>query len=179
MTMLQTTTKPKKLQKIKNFLKSFLSYLLIFVVIYSVVNWWRQPVMPANPKLQFTTITNQAIDLQQLSQQKPVLVYFWGSWCGVCRQTSPSVNHLAQYRDYPVVTIAVNSGSATDVQQYLSKHQWEFTTINDENGQIFQDWQGQVTPSFVILQQGKMVQGLTGIHPAWELRLRLWLLKTF
>lgn len=112
-----------------------------------------------------------------MSQQRPVLVYFWGSWCGVCRQTSPSVDKLAKSADYPVVSVAVNSGEPNEVQQYLSQHGWQFLTINDEDGKIFTDWQGQVTPSFIILKDGKMVQGLTGIHPAWELKLRLWLLR--
>ena len=164
-------------KKIGLWVKSFAIYALVFIVIYNVVNWWRQPMMPANPVLQFTTIQDQTIDLQQMSQQRPVLVYFWGSWCGVCRQTSPSVDKLAKSADYPVVSVAVNSGEPNEVQQYLSQHGWQFLTINDEDGKIFTDWQGQVTPFFIILKDGKMVQGLTGIHPAWELKLRLWLLR--
>ena len=81
-------------KKIGLWVKSFAIYALVFIVIYNVVNWWRQPMMPANPVLQFTTIQGQTIDLQKMSQQRPVLVYFWGSWCGVCRQTSPSVDKL-------------------------------------------------------------------------------------
>lgn len=160
-------------------LKNMAIYTLVFVLIYSGVNWWRQPVMPANPTLRFTTIDNQAIDLNALSQDKPVLMYFWGSWCGVCRQVSPSVNTLAQTSGYPVVTVAVSSGNNDYIKQYLHQHQWQLTTINDSDGAIFKAWQGQVTPSFVILEQGRMVQGLTGIHPAWELKLRMWLRHYF
>lgn len=165
--------------KIFRFFRSLIVYFIIFIVIYSLVNWWRQPVMPANPTLQFITIDNQSIDLRYLSEQKPVLVYFWGSWCGICRQTSPSVNLLALSADYPVITIAVNSGNKEEIQQYLIKNQWQFMTVNDIDGQIFANWQGKVTPSYVILQHGEMKQGLTGLHPAWELKLRMWLLEKF
>lgn len=165
--------------KLKKFLRSLLGYLLVFIVIYNVVNWWRQPIMPANPTLQFDDIAGNTIDLANLSKEKPVLVYFWGSWCAICRQTSPIINKLAQSNHYPVVTIAVNSGSNADVQQYLNQHQWQFVTVNDSDGQVFQAWQGQVTPSYVILENGEMKQGFTGIHFAWELTLRLWLLKNF
>lgn len=164
-------------KKIGLWVKNVAIYALVFIAIYNAVNWWRQPMMPANPVLQFTTIQGQTIDLQQMSQQRPVLVYFWGSWCGVCRQTSPSVDKLAKSADYSIVSVAVNSGEPNEVQQYLSQHGWQFVTINDEDGKIFTNWQGQVTPSFIILKDGKMVQGLTGIHPAWELKLRLWLLR--
>lgn len=176
MTTLDTS---KKTNKIKQFLKSFVYYALIFIVIYSIINWWRQPVMPTNPNLTFTTVHQETLDLQKLSEKKPILVYFWGTWCGVCRQTSPSVNHLALNSTYVVLGVAVNSGSNDEIKQYLTKKKFHFTAINDENGKIFEDWQGQVTPSFVILEKGKMVQGLTGIHPAWELKLRLWLIENF
>lgn len=162
-------------QKLISAIKTILLYGVVFIVIYSVVNWWRQPVMPANPQLSLTDYQGQTVNLASLSQDAPVLVYFWGTWCPVCKTTSPAVNRLSQASNYPVVTVAVKSGSNQELSSYLSKHNYAFTTINDENGAIFDDWQGQVTPSFVILKDGKMKQGLTGIQPEWSLKLRLWL----
>lgn len=173
------SNKPSLSKKIARTTVNVVSYGVVFILIYSVVNWWRQPVSPANPQLQFTSIDKQVVDLNTLSQNKPVMVYFWGSWCGVCRQTSPSIHKFAQSSGYPVMTVAVNSGDDNEVKNYLAKHQWQFVTVNDEDGDIFADWQGQVTPSFIILKNGKMVQGLTGFHPAWELNLRMWLLDKF
>lgn len=167
------TKSPK--QKLFSAIKTLLLYGVMFIVIYSVVNWWRQPVMPANPELSLKDYQGQTVDLAKLSQDKPVLVYFWGTWCPVCRTTSPAVNRLSQSSNYPVVTVAVKSGSNQELDNYLSQHNYHFTTINDESGAIFNDWQGQVTPSFVILKDGKMTQGLTGIQPEWSLKLRLWL----
>lgn len=172
-TALPLTKSPK--QKLFSAIKTLLLYGVMFIVIYSVVNWWRQPVMPANPQLNLTDYHAQIVDLAKLSQDKPVLVYFWGTWCPICKTTSPAVNRLSRSSNYPVVTVAVKSGSNQELNGYLSQHNYRFTTINDEDGAIFNDWQGQVTPSFVILKDGKMTQGLTGIQPEWSLKLRLWL----
>lgn len=168
---------PKKspTQKLLSALKTVLLYGLVFIVIYTVINWWRQPVMPADPQLQLTDYQGQTVDLASLSADKPTLVYFWGTWCPICRTTSPSVNTLAEAGNYPVITIAVQSGSNQELQSYLNEHSYTFTTINDEEGIIFDDWEGQVTPSYVILKDGEMTQGLTGIQPLWSLKLRLWL----
>ena len=164
------------MQKIHSLLKNIAIYAIVFIAIYSVVNWWRQPTMPAMPFLQFSSIDHQPIDIQKMSHERPVLVYFWGSWCPICRQTSPSVNEIAKTDEFAVVSIAVQSGDNQEVAHYLQQHQWQFVTVNDREGDIFAAWQGQLTPSFVIIKNGKMVQGLTGIHPAWELKLRLrWL----
>lgn len=167
------TKSPK--QKLFSAIKTILLYGVMFIVIYSVVNWWRQPVMPANPVLNLNDYQGQTVDLATLSQDKPVLVYFWGTWCPVCKTTSPAVNRLSQSSHYPVVTVAVKSGSHQELNNFLTQNNYTFTTINDEDGAIFAEWQGQVTPSFVILKDGKMTQGLTGIQPEWSLKLRLWL----
>lgn len=151
---------------------SAIKYLALFVVIYLLVNWWRQPVMPANPNLQLVDYQGLPVDVAAISHRSPVLVYFWGSWCGICAITSPKVNQLHQ-DGYPVVTIAVKSGDDDTLKRYLNQHGYQFVAVNDSDGQIFADWQGQVTPSFVILHKGKMTQGMTGIQPLWSLKLRL------
>ena len=177
----KTTEKPKKTpqQKILSIIKTLLLYGLMFAIIYTAVNWWRQPVMPANPQLQLTDYQGQSVDLASMSKDKPTLVYFWGTWCPICSVTSPTINTLAAENNYPIVTIAIKSGSNQELHNYLNEHNYNFTTINDQEGAIFDDWQGQVTPSYVILKDGEMTQGLTGIQPKWSLKLRLWLSSVF
>ena len=168
---------PKKTpkQKILAFTKNLLLYGLMFAIIYSVINWWRQPIMPASPQLQLTDYQGQTLDLKAMSREKPLLIYFWGTWCPVCQVTSPTIDKLAAENDYPVVTIAIKSGSDQELNRYLNDHNYRFTTVNDQHGKIFADWQGQVTPSYVVLKNGEMTQGLTSIQPLWSLKLRLWL----
>ena len=171
----QANSKPSPKKRLLSVLKTALLYGTVFIIIYTAVNWWRQPIMPANPQLQLTDYQGQTIDLADLSANKPTLVYFWGTWCPICRTTSPAVNTLAEQGNYPVVTVAIKSGNNQELHDYLSEHKYSFTTVNDQEGAIFADWQGQVTPSFVILKDGEMSQGLTGIQPLWSLKLRLWL----
>lgn len=167
--------KPSAQKRLLSVLKTVLLYGIVFIVIYTAINWWRQPVMPANPQLQLTDYQGQAVDLAAMSTHQPTLVYFWGTWCPICRTTSPSVNTLAEANNYPIVTIAIKSGTDQELQSYLTEHDYSFTTVNDQEGEIFADWKGQVTPSYVILKDGEMIQGLTGIQPLWSLKLRLWL----
>ncbi len=174
-------SKPKKSLKHKGLstLKSVLVYGFIFSIIYTAINWWRQPVMPANPQLQLIDYQDKPINLSKISQSKPTLIYFWGTWCPICSITSEAINELATDNNYSVVTIAIKSGSDQDLHSYLNEKSYTFTTINDQNGEIFADWQGQVTPSYIILKDSKMTQGLTGIQPLWSLKLRLWLSDAF
>ena len=173
------TLKKTPKQKVLSIVKTLLIYGLMFAVIYIAINWWRQPVMPANPQLQLIDYQGQTVDLAALSQEKPTLVYFWGTWCSVCSFTSPTINKLAAANNYLVVTVAIKSGTDQELHRYLNENSYRFTTVNDQEGEIFADWQGQVTPSYVILKDGEMTQGLTGIQPLWSLKLRLWLSSVF
>ena len=177
----KTTERSKKTpkQKALSLIKTVLLYGLVFAIIYTAVNWWRQPVMPADPQLQLMDYQGQSIDLAAMSADKPTLVYFWGTWCPICSVTSPNINALATENNYPVVTVAIKSGSDQELHSYLKQNNYSFNTVNDKEGAIFDDWQGQVTPSYVILKNGEMSQGLTGIQPLWSLKLRLWLSSVF
>lgn len=166
-------------QKIFNFAKSFFTYFIMFIIIYTAVNWWRQPKIPLDNNLQFHSITGEKLDIYQLSQDKPLLIYFWGTWCGVCRQTSPSVAKLTKNSNYQVVSIAVQSGENSEIIDYMNNKNLDFLTVNDKDGEIFQAWQGKVTPSYVILEQGEITQGFTGIQPAFLLKLRLTIANVF
>lgn len=171
----QNNASQSKKSKLLSWSWSLGKYLIMFLVIYTVINWWRQPVMPAEPDLKLIDYQGQIVDIEKMSHESPVLVYFWGTWCSVCKVTSPTINSLSEAGKYPIVTIATQSGSNQGLDEFMREHDYSFTTINDKTGAIFDDWQGQVTPSYVIIKDGEMTQGLTGIQPKWSLNLRLWL----
>lgn len=155
-------------QRVGRFIKSILGYLMIFVVVYTLMGYVRQPVMPLDVA-PMTTLEGRAVAFSDT----PTLVYFWGSWCHVCRHTSPAVNAIAQ--ELPVVTVAVSSGDDGAVRGFLANKSYGFATVNDPSAVIFDKWQGQVTPSYVIVKNNQAVQSFVGIQPAWVLRMRLWI----
>lgn len=158
---------------VRRYFLSVIKYFALFIIIYTAVNLWRSPTLPDSPALSYTDRSGQVIDVIQKSHDTPILVYFWGTWCGVCRTTSPAVQALhADGTD--VLTVAVSSGTDGELSAYMTRHGYTFTTINDTHGKTFSAWGGQVTPSFVILHDGKIAQGFTGIAPLWLLKARLW-----
>lgn len=155
----------------KKLIKDILFTLVLVVLVYSVINYWRQAEIPSHQSLSFVDYQGQSVDLQQISENQAVLVYFWGSWCHVCEYTTPKVNSLA--KTAPVVSIAVQSGTDQELKQYLQTHKYQMTTINDENGELFHQWQGKVTPSYLIIENGQMQQSFVGLQPLWLMKARL------
>jgi len=70
---------------------------------------WRAPHLPASfDSTPLQTLDGETVTLAALSKDEPVLLYFWASWCGVCRFTTPEVARLRSEGEN-VMTIALRS----------------------------------------------------------------------
>lgn len=162
--------------KDKSFWLSNLKTLAIMLVIVFGITQYQQRNMTTGLAPQLESV-NYSINYAD----GPTLVYFWGSWCGICKTTSPSVSTLAegalqQDSGYKVLSVALSSGSDEEIQQYLTENEYSFSIINDDSGQISQQWGVAVTPSFfVINQQGEITTTSSGMTSLWGMKFRLWL----
>ncbi len=158
---------------LKKLLKNRISLVLTLIIVSGILDFIRKPEIP--PEINATALYDlqgNGLFLPQIAQDKPVLVYFWGTWCSYCRYTSPAINDLAK-EGYPVVSIALRSGNEKEVEDYLAEHHYTFTTVNDPQGEIAQKWQINVTPTIIILNKGKMDLATTGWTSYWGLKVRL------
>jgi thiol-disulfide isomerase/thioredoxin len=154
-------------------LKTAFAYLLLMIALSIAVDLWRSQSMVSGnaPELISTSIQGENIDLIAMSQKRPVLVYFWGTWCAVCRTVSPSVNFLSDY--YQTVTIALRSGKAERVQLYQTAKNYQFSTVNDPKGSISRSWGVSVTPTLFVVDKGKITFITTGFTSPIGMWLRL------
>ena len=165
--------------KIKKLLKNGLSLFLTFIVMSSILDFVRRPVVPEKiNKITLQDFQGNTFSLESLDQNKATLLYFWGTWCGYCRYTSPAINSLAK-EGYQVVSVALRSGNEADVNNYLSEHAYHFTTVNDPKGELAKQWQINVTPTIVLLSKGKMDLVTTGLTSYWGLKVRLFFTEFF
>ncbi|UOO83265.1 protein disulfide oxidoreductase [Uruburuella testudinis] len=156
-------------------LKQIVQTVIILAVVAVAVDWWRQPVQPVGfTQTPWQTLQGERWTLAEFSSNRPVVVYFWGSWCGICRYTSPVVEKLHQ-AGVPVMGVALRSGSADEVAAYMRGHDYDFDTLNDADGKIAAQWQVAVTPTIAVIKNGNMVHHTTGLSSYWGLRSRIWL----
>lgn len=150
------------MSRLKRWSKELAVLVLLVAVVSLGMDWLRSPQAPSDwSDTPLQTLTGETVSLQAMSQNKPLLIYFWATWCGVCKFTSPSVNQLAQEGEN-VLTVALRSGDAPQLERWLSKKGYQLPVVNDSSGQLSAQWQVSVTPTLVILYQGKMVQHTSG-----------------
>jgi thiol-disulfide isomerase/thioredoxin len=68
----------------------------------------------------------------KLVKDKPLVIHFWATWCPICEVEAPNIQKLSE--DFEVITIAVQSGTKNEIQEYLDKQKLNFKVVNDEDG---------------------------------------------
>lgn len=165
--------------KLKILLKNAILLLVSLIIVSSILDFVRRPVVPEEiNKITLQDLQGNTFSLESLDQNKATLLYFWGTWCGYCRYTSPAINSLAK-EGYQVVSVALRSGNESAVNDYLSEHDYHFTTVNDPKGEFAERWQINVTPTIVLLSKGKMDLVTTGLTSYWGLKVRLFFAEFF
>ena len=165
--------------KLKILLKNAILLLVSLIIVSSILDFVRRPVVPEEiNKITLQDLQGNTFSLESLDQNKATLLYFWGTWCGYCRYTSPAINSLAK-EGYQVVSVALRSGNESAVNDYLSKNDYHFTTVNDPKGEFAERWQINVTPTIVLLSKGKMDLVTTGLTSYWGLKVRLFFTEFF
>lgn len=147
--------------------------LLLVLLVIVAVRAWQQRGLPQEvaPPLQGFTLQDHPYLLTPSA--RPRLVHFWASWCGVCRAELPNIAALA--REHEVVTVAMRSGSAHEVADYLRQQGVDFPVVNDPDGSLAQGWGVQAVPvSFILAPDGRIRFIEVGYTTTLGLRLRLW-----
>ncbi|PKG37257.1 protein disulfide oxidoreductase [Psychromonas sp. Urea-02u-13] len=163
----------KPVRKAKYWLKEGLKFIVIITLFSLAVDYWRSQDMPkqAIPPLVTTTIKGDWVDIEKMSHEAPVLLYFWATWCPVCEFVSPSVDWLSS--DHQVVSIAITSGEDERLNQFMKHKEYNFSVINDDKGAISQQWGVTATPSIFIVKNGEVSSITTGATTPMGLWLRL------
>ena len=160
--------------------KSLLLNLAVFLVVAFGIQAWQTRHMASGQApdvtLQRALTPQQQDSLASWRQQhtgEPVVLYFWASWCTICRIEQPMINGLIQSQ--PVLPIAMQSGPAASVLAYERQHGLAWNSVVDPDGGIARHFGISATPSFVVLDaQGNISSSTVGLTSPWGLRLRLW-----
>ncbi len=118
----------------------------------------------ATPPLILQDLQGKTHDLNDY-KGKVVLVQFWATYCGPCRQEMPTMDKMTKkMADVPFKILAIDMGeSKAEVEKFVSEVKPGFTILLDESGDSISDWKVFAVPSnFIIDPQGKIRYTLFG-----------------
>ena len=119
------------------------------------------------------TLDGQAFELAQF-RGRPAVIYFWASWCPVCKTMQGTVQAVA--KDHPVISLALQSGAEAEVRRYMNDQGFNPKTLLDADGAIGKRFGLHGVPTLFILgPEGAIRFATAGYTSEIGLRLRLWL----
>ena len=106
-----------------------------------------------------TDANGQPVRLSQY-EGKVVLLDFWATWCGPCRQLIPHEKRLvSKYEGQPFAILGISNDQSKEVlKKFLERDKLPWTNILDADGNISQQWGIEGLPTFVLVDhQGNIL----------------------
>ena len=122
------------------------------------------------PEIELKDLSGKPVKLSNY-RGKIVLVDFWASWCGPCRDSLPVLERLSRtYQDKGLVVLGVNiDNSADEAQAFLKKNKLNvsFPVVNDKEKKVAARYAPPTMPSsFIIDRSGRVHRVHEGFRSA-------------
>jgi thiol:disulfide interchange protein len=157
------------------------TFVLLAVVVFGVQAWQTRDVpIGQAPDVELALLlpdgSSAKFTLQEWRAQhpgQPVALHFWADWCPICRTEENSITRLTA--DWPVLTVAMQSGPSDNVRKVLQKRELTWNTGVDESGQATHAFGFKAVPAFVVVDsKGQLRAPTMGYTTEIGMRLRLW-----
>jgi thiol-disulfide isomerase/thioredoxin len=111
------------------------------------------------PEFVLRTLDGQNLRLSEF-RGEVVMINFWASWCGACRQAMPALNGLDEkYRRAGLVLLSINIDDETHrAEQMALGLKIRFPVLRDEQKAVSRLYQADTMPLTVLIDREGMVR---------------------
>ncbi|MDD2652804.1 MAG: protein disulfide oxidoreductase [Sulfurimonas sp.] len=158
--------------KIMGYTKEILIFIVLLAIFANIVSFFRSSHISSD-SLNINSVSLLGQKTYILSDEKPIMLYFWASWCPICKVQSPNIQTIS--KEYQVITVAVKSGYDKQIEEYIKKHILDFRVINDFDGSLADKFGISVFPTTLIYDKERdYFYGDVGYTSTLGLWLRMW-----
>ncbi|WP_024537108.1 TlpA family protein disulfide reductase [Comamonas badia] len=146
--------------------RDWLALLLASAPVLSLQAQFRSSPWPAGkarPGLAAQDLQGKTWDLSDL-KGRVVLLNFWATWCGPCKEEMPTLQTLAEIEGDALAVLAIDVAEpVARVRRYLQATGLQLTVLRDPEGDIARAWGATVFPTTVLIDtQGRARQVVLG-----------------
>lgn len=124
------------------------------------------------PAPDFTLKSRQGENLRlQDFRGEVVMLNFWASWCGPCRQEMPLMDEIyTRYKDLGFTILAVNvDENADEAHRFLDKVPVSYPILYDPESEVSEKYEVQAMPTTVMIDRDGNARFLHhGYQPGYE-----------
>jgi peroxiredoxin len=109
------------------------------------------------PDFDLQDLNGSHVTVSQFQGQKPVLLYFWATWCHFCQAARPEVIKLRKAipaADLEILAIDVGAGdSLTKVKRFEEADPAPYTVLYDPGSKVTRSYRVEGVPHFILLDK--------------------------
>jgi thiol-disulfide isomerase/thioredoxin len=147
---------------------------LLSLLGFARVGWALEAGQPA-PEIQLKDLSGKPVSLASF-KGKVVIVDFWASWCGPCRQSMPVLERLSKtYKDKGLVILGVNvDNDVKSASKFLAEVPVSFVVVNDASKSVAKAYAPPTMPSsYIVDRDGRVRRVHAGFKSADAKELEL------
>lgn len=151
--------------------------LLLVLAVLGGAHLWHTRHLPSGPvpDLPLRLSTGESTTLgawRARHPDQPVALHVWAEWCPICRAEEHNITRLQA--DWPVLTVAMQSGGAAQVQRVLDQRRLPWQAVVDDSGALARSLGVHSVPALLVLDaQGHLRAASVGYTSEAGMRLRL------
>ncbi|MCF6309961.1 MAG: redoxin domain-containing protein [Sulfurimonas sp.] len=159
-------------KKIKKYTKEIIVFFIFMTIFANIISLYRSIDLNKNSlNIQYVTLLNNIE--YTIPKDKTIMIHFWATWCPTCKLEASNIQKISE--EYEVLTIAIKSGSDSEIEQYLKDNNLNYRVVNDHDGAITDKFGVSIFPTTIIYNRKRdAVFSDVGYTSTLGLWLRMW-----
>ena len=140
------------MNRLKHYLKEIAIFIVVMTIFANILSIYKSSDLN-NEALTLNSITLMNNELYSFKKDKPILIHFWATWCPTCKLEASNIEMIS--KQYEVISVAVNSGSNKEIQNYLNEHGFTFKVVNDQQSIYSSEFKIAAFPTTFIYDKNR------------------------
>ena len=128
--------------------------------LFQKVGAKQMKVKKSAPNFSLKDLNGQKVELKHF-KGKVIVLNFWATWCGPCKEEMPSMESLWQQfrgKDFVLLSISVDYEGVKPVKEYIEKQRYTFRVLIDPHCQTLDLYEVKAIPTTLIIdKKGQIV----------------------
>ena len=140
------------MNRLKHYLKEIAIFIVVMTIFANILSIYKSSDLN-NEALTLNSITLMNNELYSFKEDKPILIHFWATWCPTCKLEAANIEMIS--KQYEVISVAVNSGSNKEIQNYLNENGFTFKIVNDQQSIYSSEFKIAAFPTTFIYDKNR------------------------
>ncbi len=123
------------------------------------------------PDFRLENLEGKPIELKSL-KGKVILLNFWATWCGPCKEEMPSMENLYQRfnrKEFALLAVSVDYEEREKVKRFIEKKGYTFPILLDPKGKVLDLYRVRAIPTSFIIDKRGVVLGKAIGPRKWDI----------